>query len=293
MRTIFPAIGFCLLNLVAGHAQAQDASEAVEAVDAVKPRIYALVAAVGAQFSVVSARPSIGSHLSPYRRSTIEVPDNILNRFALHGLDRAIANIDPKSERIYMTLPAAQMDGVEPSQRESVATGKIVSELEKMPQRLEWNRIVIATPAYRGLELNGLASKLQGFGLFLQPLCQSDNTSCEYGFRPPSGPHALTPENKVIAANEFLAPFSYIEVWVVDPKTLTVLDKQQGFDNQKLADPTARMLDISQSANREFLASRINSLIELSIDEAVKHTELSGKVEVGEPKVVNPDDDKK
>jgi hypothetical protein len=279
------------LNLVAGHAQAQVAPETV---DAVKPRVYALVAAVGAQFSVVSAVQSIGSHLSPYRRSTIEVPDNILNRFALHGLDKAIANIDPKSQRIYMTLPAAQIDGVEPSQRESVAIGKIVSELEKMPQRLEWDRIVIATPAYRALELNGLAGKLQGFGLFLQPLCQSDATiSCEYGFRPPSGPHAVTPENKVIAANAFLAPFSYIEVWVLDPKTLRVLDKQQGFDNQKLADPMARMLDISQSANRQFLASRINSLIELSIATAVAHTELSGKVEVGEPRVVNPDDDKK
>jgi hypothetical protein len=279
------------LNLVAAHAHGQAAPEAV---DAVKPRIYALVAAVGAQFSVVSVVPTIGSHLSPYRRSTIEVPDNILNRFALHGLDRAIANIDPNSKRIYMTLHAAQMDGVEPSQRESVAIGKIVAQLEKMPQRLEWDRIVVATPAYRAQGFDGMASKLQGFGLFLQPLCQSDAAiSCEYGFRPPSGPHALTPENKVIAANAFLAPFSYIEVWVLDPKTLAVLDKQQGFDNQKLADPTARMLDISQDANRQFLASRINSLIELSIDRAVKHTELSGKVEVGEPRVVKPDDDKK
>jgi hypothetical protein len=101
--------------------------------------VYALVAAVGEQFSVVSEVQSTGSHLSPYRRRTIEVP-NILNRLALHGLDKAIANIDPDSKRIYMALPAAQMAGVAPSEREGVAISKIVSALEKMPQRLEWGQ---------------------------------------------------------------------------------------------------------------------------------------------------------
>ena len=38
MRSIVPAIGFCLLNLAAGHAQAQDASEAVDAVRTVESR---------------------------------------------------------------------------------------------------------------------------------------------------------------------------------------------------------------------------------------------------------------
>jgi hypothetical protein len=59
---------------------------------------------------------------------------------ALHGLDKAIANIDPDSKRIYMALPAAQMAGVAPSEREGVAISKIVSALEKMPQRLEWGQ---------------------------------------------------------------------------------------------------------------------------------------------------------
>src|ERR1700737_1966808 len=138
MRTVVVAIGFCLVNLAMAQAYGQAAAESITPV---RPMVYGLVAAVGEEFSVVSAKPSIGSHLSPYKRNTIEVPDNILNRFALHGLDKAIASIDPKSKRIYMTLPAAQMAGVAPSPRESVAIGRIVSELEKMPQRLEWGRI--------------------------------------------------------------------------------------------------------------------------------------------------------
>src|SRR4029453_15512760 len=42
-----------------------------------------------------------------------------------------------------------------------------------LPQRLEWDRIVVATPAYRALEQSGVASKLQGFGIFSEPLCQA------------------------------------------------------------------------------------------------------------------------
>jgi hypothetical protein len=79
---------------------------------------------------------SIGRHLSPYRPDA-EPSKNILNRLALHGLDKAIANIDRDSKRIYMVFPAAQMAGIAPSQHEGVAISAIVAELEKMPQR--WN----------------------------------------------------------------------------------------------------------------------------------------------------------
>ena len=268
--------------------------ETTEPANAVKPRVYALIAAVGEQFSVVYEVESVGSHLSPYRRRTTEVPNNILNRLALHGLDKAIANIDPDSKRIYMAFSAAQMDGIAPSEREGVAISKIVAELEKMPQRLEWDRIVIATPAYRALELNGLASKLQGFGLFSQPLCQG-RCGDDLHQLGQDGVDAVTSEDKTIRARTYIAPFSYIEVWVLDPKSLAILDKQQGFDSQKLADPSYKPLDLSQSVGQKYVASCISSLIELSVGGAIMHSELNrrGKVEVGEPKVVNPDDAKK
>jgi hypothetical protein len=267
---------------------------ATEPANSVKPRVYALVAAVGEQFSVVSEVQSTGSRLSPYRRRTIEVPNNILNRFALHGLDKAIANIDPDSKRIYMAFSAPQMAGIAPSQREGVAISTIMAELEKMPQRLEWDRIVIATPAYRALELNGLASKLQGFGLFSQPLCQGRCGDNLHSLGQ-DGVDAVTSEDKTIRARTYIAPFSYIEVWVLDPKSLAILDKQQGFDSQKLGEPRYKPLDLSQSGGQKYVAGRISSLIELSVGGAVMHSELNrrGKVEVGEPKVVNPDDARK
>jgi hypothetical protein len=106
---------------------------------------------------------------------------------------------------------------------------------------------------------------------------------------------AITSEDKSIRARTYIAPFSYIEVWILDPKSLAILDKQRGFDSQKLGEPRYKPLDLSQSVAQKYVAGRISSLIELSVGEAVMHSELNrrGKVEVGEPKVVNPDDAKK
>jgi hypothetical protein len=224
--------------------------------------VHALVAAVGEQFSVVSEVQSTGSHLSPYTRRTIEVP-NILNRLALHGLDKAIANIDPDSKRIYMALPVAQMAGVAPSEREGIAISKIVSELEKMPQRLEWDRIVIATPAYRHWNSTAwLASS--------RDLAFSRNRFVKQGaatiYTPgQDGVDAVTSEDKTIRATTYIAPFSYIEVRVPDPKSLAILDKHRGFDSQKLADPSYKPLDISQSVGQKHVVGRISGLIELSV----------------------------
>ena len=56
-----------------------------------------------------------------------------------------------------------------------------------------------------------------------------------------------------------------------------------------------KLLDLSQGVGQNYVADRISSLIELSVGGAVMRSELNrtGKVEVGEPKVVNPDDTRK
>lgn len=300
MRTFASALSFLCAILATGQAYGQDGPASTRRGE---PRVYALIAAVGEQFTVVSDVMSTGSHLSHYRRSTSEVQNNILNRIALHGLDNAIAKIDPASKRIYLSLAAARMDGVEPSKRDEVAIGAIVAELKKVPERAQWDRILVATPAYRALDLDGMPSKLQGFGVFSERLCQAgcpnglDGVPRELDPEPLGGVEALTSEDKSIKARTFLAPFSYIEVWVLDPKTLAVLDKQQGFDNQKLAEPVHKpSLDLSQTAAQKYLAGRIVTLVEVSIGQAVMHSEVNerrGKVEVGEPKLVDPADAKK
>jgi hypothetical protein len=282
VRSISAALVFCLVSAVADLAYSQAATPAA---DSVNPRVFALVAAVGQKFDVTTEVQRTGSHLTPYRHTSSGVQKDVLNRIALNGLDKAVAAIDPDSKRIYLTLSATQMDGVEPSQRENVAIGAVVAALEKMPQRLEWDRIVVATPAYRRLELQGLAGRLQGFGLFLEPLCQGCDLT---GSMRPNGAEALTSDGETIEANTYVAPFSYIDVWILDPKTLAVLDKQERFDSQKLAEPKYRQFN---GDVQKYLVGRLSILIEHSIGEAVAHSEINdrhGRVEVGEPKVVDP-----
>ena len=84
----------------------------------------------------------------------------------MHSLDVAIENVDPESQRVYLSLSAVPMDGVPAPKQDSFALGIIVAELEKIPERLNWDRIVIATPAYESLARNGMPGKIQGFGMF-------------------------------------------------------------------------------------------------------------------------------
>lgn len=281
-------------------AQAADTPAADDRAKAAKPpRVYALVAAMGDQFSFVTEVSRTGTHLSPYRRQTDQIPHDLLNRFALHSLDQGIARVDPSGKRVYMELPALAMDGVAPADRESVLIGQIKHALEDVPQRSEWDRILVATPAYRALEANGLSGKLQGFGLFVETQCQAD---CG-GFdrlsqlraidpEPLNGAAATTSENKPIKARTFLAPFSYIAVWVIDPKTLEVLDRQESLDNLKLAQPLNKPLDFSNGEGQKYIAMRIAEVIDFSIVEAVVNSEVStrrGIVEHGPVKEVKPE----
>ena len=91
-------------------------------VAAPKPKVYALISAVGDQFTIVTQKQSVGSNiLDNYRRDVYKVPGNSLNASILKGLDRAIEQKEPGSTRILATLNALEMEGVRPIDREKVA----------------------------------------------------------------------------------------------------------------------------------------------------------------------------
>ena len=149
----------------------------------------------------------------------------------LQSLDEAVRDLDPASKRIYLALPAPQMDGVAPGLREETAIGLVAAELQKMPQRLEWDRIFVVTPAYSTFERSGMAAKLQGLGVFTQPLQSNYGEFTGDASRDMGGDGVVTPDGKDARSSVYQAPYSYIEVWVLDPKTLTVLEKHEVFDN--------------------------------------------------------------
>ena len=103
-----------------------------------KPKVYALISAVGDQFTIVTLKQSVGSNiLDNYRRDVMKVPNNGLNASILKGLDRAIEQRDPGSTRILATLNALEMEGVLPIDREKVAMKKLLAAFEKMPRRID------------------------------------------------------------------------------------------------------------------------------------------------------------
>jgi hypothetical protein len=299
IRTLIVAISVSTIS-AAAWTQTPVADEPAQPA---KPRVYALLAAMGQQFVVVTEVSRTGTHLSPYQRHAEQFPHDLLNAVALHGMDQAVARVDPNSKRVYMMAPALAMDGVAPSERETVAIDQIKHALEGMPQRAEWDRIVIAIPAYRALELDGLGSKLQGFGLFAETQCQAgcggyDRQSQLRAIdpEPPDGADAITSEDKPIKARTFVAPFSYIAIWILDPKTLAVIDRQEGFNNQKLAQPLNKPLDFSSGDGQKYIAMRISNLIDMSIGEAVTNSAVNarrGVVEHGPVKEVKPEDEPK
>jgi hypothetical protein len=247
-----------------------------------KPRTYALLSAMGNTFEVITERESVGSHLPPYDRRVYQIGQNLLNRMVLSGLDQAVARLEPDSRRVYLSTSPARRA----SQSETATIDAVIEQLRKL-DRAQWDRILVAAPAYRHQAKDGLAMRMQGAGVFVQPLCQSDMApgrinSCEYGFRPPSGPMSLTPEGDTIAANSFAAPYSFVQIWVLDPKTLEVLDRSSSFQHRKLTDASGNLGGNLSKGHAEFLNAQLVDVIQLSVGDAVEATIQRGTVEVQE-----------
>ena len=204
-----------------------------------KGKVYALVAAMGDRFMATHEVVRTGSHLPPFRRNAINAPDNVLNRLVLSGLDDAVAKMEPASKRVYVavSVPRAR---TESAPMDQAALDAIVLQLRAMPERAGWDRIVAATPAYRTLGVDAMAATSQGFGVFMQPLCQSQQGPCGMygdGSSAVTAEKVVTPDGREIRANQFVAPYVFLKVWILDPQTLAVTDSQEVFEYQKMWDP--------------------------------------------------------
>jgi hypothetical protein len=296
MRAIIAVTVFSVADLVAvpvfGQAAAIPAANgAAEPAPPAKPKVYALVAAVGAEFTMMFEQSHTGTNFSPFKRTSVTVKNNILNRFVLHSLDKSIEATDPGSKRIFLTLRAADMDKASPSERETIAVNEAIADFRGMPERLEWDRIILATPAYKAFSLNGVPGRIEGLGVFYQPLKGGFIFGNDLDFFG-DGEEATSPDNKPIRSKRYAAPFSFIEVWVIDAKTLEVLDKTQRFDAVKLFDPFSDAQNITQNVSEEVLMKSLSSLVDRSVEAAVKRTgKLRSReaVDVGNVKEVKPD----
>ena len=257
-----------------------------------KKQVFALIAAVGDQFTYVKQRNQVGSNVIDNNfRKVMKVPDNGLNTAVLRGLDLAIGNANPDSERVFLSLNPIELEGVLPQDRERIAIGKLVSIIEKMPERQNWDKIVIATPKFLFSGREGMGPKLQGFGVYVQPLISASFDGGDYQFLgneidSQSDSDTTTPNGGRSRSKQYMAPFSYIQVYVLDAKTLKVLEKNSRHDYTKLSDPNSTAVNIEKSMTPEFLGTRVTRLIERSAAAALGATDIGTSVQIGDVKAV-------
>ncbi len=262
-------------------------------VAAPKPKVYALISAVGDQITIVTQKQSVGSNiLDNYRRDVFKIPGNALNASILKGLDRAIEQKEPGSTRILATLNALEMEGVRPIDREKVAMTKLLATLEKMPQRMEWDTIIVITPKFQFSERKGMGTKLEGIGIYIKPL-ESGKLSNDDGSEilGSDGEETITPDGKVgKRSSRFVAPYNYTQTWVFDAKTLKVLETSARYEFQRIYDQNSTAINVAQSIPLEKMAEILSNFVERSVARGVG--EALPSIEIGEIKPVATAPDK-
>jgi len=248
---------------------------------------YALVAAMGDRFIASHEVQQIGSRLPPWRKRPLEVKDDAINKVVLASLDEAIVKMHPEAQRTYITVKLSNRVQDRVRSIEENAFDAAIEAIRDMPERSKWYRIVLVTPSNLVQNKNGLAADTQGMGLFQQGLCQSYIEDCDRK-QSNSGVEVETPDGSKAVMSHFIAPFYFAKVWIVDPASLQVLDTEVIHEHVKLNDPNSNDFDMAKVVPHHYLAQRIVQQVETSTLEAVKRTELKGKVEVNEKGEVAP-----
>jgi hypothetical protein len=251
-----------------------------------KKAVYAIASAIGGQLNYIVAKQQVGSHLDPYERTTLPVLDYTLDAIVMRGIDRVVARRFPDTDRVFMRLNPSQLDGVPPPERERVAFERLTAELQQMPERAQWDRIVVVTPHYRGFERAGLGSKLHGVGMFVQDL--NDGSRQDEG--PREGKYDVVEPDGTPGAqrrNRYIALYYYAKLFILDAKTLQVLESSPWLIDEKIHNSNSDAINIARSLTIEQLSSRLEVFAEKASGEALTRT-LGGIVVPGEIKPVPP-----
>ncbi|MCU0938811.1 MAG: hypothetical protein MUC86_06625 [Burkholderiaceae bacterium] len=276
------------LSLTAGHVAAQAAGSAA-------PKTYALVSAVGDQVNYVQQRMQTGTSFEGFRRTRVLVNDKSVDAAVLRGMDSVLARREPQSQRVFLRLSPGKLDGVPDTEREKVALEKLTAELQKLPQRAQWDRIFVITPHYRMGERRGLASKLHGMGVYVQGLESNLTSGALEGVQGTTTGAVVNVEgdqdtrlpdgSRGFSSRRYVALYSYTQMWVLDAKTLKVIANEPWLFDEKIFDPLSESIDVAKQLSPDELAARFESFAERAAGRALAQT--VPMVEAGEPRIVD------
>lgn len=284
------------LGAISGAVLAEQA--AAPAAAEKKPMVWALISAVGDQFTYVRQKQTVGSNIIDNNvRQTVSVPNEAVNIAVLRGLDKAIEQRDPGSTRILAKLRAVELEGVLPQDREKVAMEKLTQALQDFPGRMTWDRIILVTPKFQMSERKGMGSKLQGIGIYVQPLERGNlDGIADFGadFSDAAEEETVTPDGKRgERSSRYVAPYNYTKTWILDAKTLKVIETSARYEYQKIYDPLSTSRNVEGHLTTEQLAKLLSTFIERSTARSVG--ELLPQITIGEvvPVAAKPDEPKK
>lgn len=274
-------VSICMLALAAVPAWAETPE---------RPKTYALVSAVGDDISIVRARRTTGTHFEGYVRSTMPALNGVIHLAMLRGMDRGIARREPQSTRVFLRLSPGQLDDVPVHEREQAALDRLRNALQALPQRKDWDEIIVITPHYRFSEMQGLPGKLHGVGIYFNNL----GNEAEAFLRRTFGSSGTPIEPEVVGldgastgrSSSYVALFSYTKVWFLDAKTLQVNQSEPWIVDEKLYDPMSTALDVGQMFTPEQLVRSFESFVERSATRSVVSTRPV--VEPGDLQIVGP-----
>ena len=256
-----------------------------------KPKTYALVSAIGNEISYVRQRRSTGTNISPYRRYPVHVPDGSLDAAVLRGLDRAVAQEDPDSKRVFLRLAPDQLTGIHGVNRGGVISRRVMDDLEHAAERKDWDRIILVTPRFVNVGSSHMGDKLQGIGIYVQPIGRSlevlngDETISSGELATSSDPDTFSPDGTASSSYTFTAPYFYADIWIIDARTLQVLEKKERYDFVRYYDPDGG-IDPSANLPTTVLAQKLTTFVERASSKAFH--EAVGEVTVKEPRIVSP-----
>jgi hypothetical protein len=258
-----------------------------------KPTVYALVSAVGGDLTFVRNREQVGSNrVDTYHRLTLKIPDASLDGA---GAARHRQGDPRQRARRGAALHAPQPRRAGGRGRAEEGRGRARQAGQGLRRHARAAAVgqdhrhhaQVPVPVARPH-----ASKLSGLGVYVQPLRSATGGGVGSGIEDiaPGGVTAdedtTSPDGEYNRSSTYVAPYFYTQLWILDAKTLTVLDTEERYDYQKIYDWRWTANDVQRNLSPEQMAETVQAFVERSAARATR--EAVGTVTVGEPKLVNP-----
>ena len=208
------------------------------------------------------------------------MPGNVLNMMVLRGMDRALKGHFTGAELTLLTLtPITEDRAVLPQERETYTMKRVMEYLTPLPERSKWDQIFVVTPKWLMDERKGMGARLSGIGLFVQPVPTNLDDALEVGTLEDEVRDLTTAEFKQPRSGTYVAPFFYMQVTVLDAKTLAVIRHKSRYDFRKIINSESTALDVEKSLTPQQLVGEIERFVESAARRMIVDKE--GTVDIG------------